>query len=79
MSEITTGSKVTCGMCGKETSVSFVTEREGGTAYDLECLHRNGYCSTCNKLVADVSETIAAVSPHCTTCSGPIDDPDDDE
>lgn len=78
MTSLAQGSAVTCGMCGKETSVKFTTEREGGTAYDLGCQHRNGYCETCKKLVRDVSETIYEVKPHCTTCSGPLP-VDDDE
>jgi hypothetical protein len=77
MNTITQGSAVACGICGKDTKVSFVTEREGGQAFDLECFHRNGYCETCDKLVPDTSETIYAVKPHCPTCSGPIDEPEE--
>ena len=47
------GSAVTCGICGKETTVTFVGDREGGKSYDLECRHRNAMCPNCNVLVRD--------------------------
>ena len=73
MNTIDVGSAVTCGICGKSTTVSFTTEREGGTAYDLGCFHRNGYCEACDKLVRDISESIQEVKPHCTECMGELD------
>ena len=69
MSATDVGSNVTCGICNKETTVHFVTEREGGNAYDLNCMHRNAVCPTCNVLVRDDSETILAVKPLCRTCN----------
>ena len=69
MDSITTGSSVTCGICNKETKVRFVSEREGVSAYDLECFHRNAHCDTCGKLVRDASESIHEVVAACRDCS----------
>ena len=63
------GNPVTCGICMRETAVHFVTEREGGMAYDLDCKHRNAVCPNCDVLVKDDSDTILAVKPLCRTCS----------
>jgi len=63
------GSNVMCGICGKETTVQFVTEREGGTAYDLVCMHRNTVCPTCDILVRDDSDSIQKVEPLCKNCN----------
>lgn len=74
------GSNATCGICGKETTVIFASEREGGTSYDLECRHRNALCPNCNVLVRDDSDAIAKVVPLCKTCNPEaFDDDDDDE
>ena len=56
MISLTEGSAVTCGICNRETTVKFATERIGGTAYDLNCQHRNAYCEKCDILVADRSD-----------------------
>jgi hypothetical protein len=74
MDSIDVGSSVECGICRKPTTVQFITDREGGKAYDLMCFHRNGYCETCGTLVRDVSESIHEVKPHCSTCMGEIED-----
>lgn len=80
METITTGSAVECGVCGKKTIVSFVTDRQGTDAYDLACLHRNAVCPTCGKLVKDDSESIFEVHPVCRTCNPEAyADGDDDE
>lgn len=64
-----TGSSVTCAICNRETEVMFTTEREGGTAYDLNCLHRNAICPNCNALVRDDSDTIGKIVPLCRACN----------
>jgi len=69
MSELDVGSSVTCGICSRETTIQFVTEREGGMAYDLNCMHRNAMCPACDVLVRDDSETILIVQPLCNTCN----------
>ena len=69
MSSLEVGSNVTCGICNKETSVQFVTEREGGSAYDLNCMHRNAVCPTCDVLVRDDSDSILKVEPLCRNCN----------
>ena len=69
MSALDVGTNVTCGICSKETTIQFVTEREGGNAYDLNCMHRNTMCPTCDVLVRDDSDTILAVQPLCKTCN----------
>ena len=81
MAEITEGTAVTCGMCGKSTTVQFVTDRQGTPAYDLHCYHRNAVCSSCGKLVKDASEDIREVVPACRDCNPEMfeDDDDDDE
>lgn len=71
------GSAVSCGICGKETTVSFITDRQGTAGYDLACQHRNAYCEKCDKLVRDVSEVIQEVKPHCDTCDGSYYDDDE--
>ena len=78
MEEIKQGDKVTCGICGKETEVTIVTEREGVKAYDLKCWHRNAHCPKCGALVRDASETVQEVHPHCEKCDGPYYDDDAD-
>lgn len=80
MSEITEGAAVTCGMCGKSTTVQFVTDRQGTQAYDLMCYHRNAVCPSCGKLVKDASEDIREVVPACRDCSPEMfaDDEDDE-
>jgi len=81
MADIKEGTAVTCGMCGKETSVQFVTDRQGTAAYDLKCFHRNAVCPSCGKLVKDASETISEVVPACRDCNPEMfedDDEDDD-
>jgi len=79
MSALDIGSNVTCGICSKETTVHFVTEREGGNAYDLNCMHRNAMCPTCNVLVRDDSDTILAVQPLCKTCNPEAFTDEDDD
>jgi hypothetical protein len=69
MEGIDVGSSITCGICEKETKVQFITEREGGTAYDLECMHRNAVCPTCDTFVRDDSDTVQKVEPLCRTCN----------
>ena len=76
---IETGSSVTCGMCGKDTKVMFVAEREGGMSYDLECRHRNAMCPNCEVLVKDDSDTIPKVVPLCKVCNPEAFIEDDDE
>jgi len=82
MSTIVEGSAVTCGMCGKETEVHFVTDRAGTPAYDLKCYHRNAICPSCGKLVKDASEDVREVVPACRDCNPEMfvyDDDDDEE
>ncbi len=62
------GSAVTCGLCGKETTVLFITERTGGKSYDLKCFHRNAICPSCGELARDTSETLDVVQPLCGVC-----------
>ena len=77
MISLTTGSHAKCGICKRDTTIKFTTERIGGTAYDLGCQHRNGYCSTCDILVPDRSETILEIVPRCPNCSP--EDPEPEE
>lgn len=77
MSALEVGSNVTCGICSKETTIQFVTERDGGNAYDLNCMHRNAICPTCDTLVRDDSDTITAVQPLCRTCNPEAFDDDE--
>lgn len=79
MNSIAAGSAVTCGYCGKETKVSFVTDRQGIPAYDLDCFHRNAFCETCGKLVKDASDSLHEVVVACRTCSPEMFDDDEDE
>jgi len=81
METLAVGSRTACGICGKETAVQFITEREGGTAYDLECMHRNAVCPTCDILVRDDSDSIAKVEPLCKNCNPEafVEEDDDDE
>ena len=81
MSALDVGSNVTCGICSKETTIQFVTEREGGNAYDLNCMHRNAMCPTCEVLVRDDSDSIQKVEPLCQTCDPEafVEDEDDEE
>lgn len=78
MAELIEGQAVKCGMCGRDTTIQFVTEREGGKAYDLGCMHRNTVCPKCDVLVKDDSETILSVKPLCRTCN-PEEFEDDDD
>ena len=78
MSALDVGSNVTCGICSKETTVQFVTEREGGNAYDLNCMHRNAVCPTCDVLVRDDSDTILSVEPLCRVCNPEAFEDDED-
>lgn len=73
------GSAVTCGYCGKQTKVSFITDRQGTPAYDLECYHRNAYCETCGTLVKDASENIHEVVQACKTCNPEMFEAEDDD
>ncbi|MEO8648459.1 MAG: hypothetical protein ABI539_04765 [Acidobacteriota bacterium] len=68
MTQITEGSAVKCSICGKDTTVSFITDRQGKPAYDLGCYHRNAYCDACQMLVPDVSEAIQEVQAKCPVC-----------
>lgn len=79
MSSLEVGSKVTCGICGKDTEVTLISERHGIPAYDLKCWHRNAICPTCGELARDKSETVQEVHPHCEKCDGPFYDDDDEE
>jgi len=80
MTEITQGAAVKCGICGKETTVQFITDRQGTPAYDLMCFHRNAVCSKCGNLVKDASEDIHTVVPACRDCNPEMfADEDDDE
>src|SRR5436190_23697919 len=67
MSELDVGTNVTCGICGRETKVQFITDREGGKAFDLDCMHRNAICPTCNALVRDDSDQVQKIEPLYTT------------
>lgn len=71
------GDSATCGICGKETTVTIVTERNGIQAFDLKCWHRNAECPSCGKLVRDASEVVQEVVPHCDDCDGPFHDDDE--
>ena len=73
-----TGSAVTCGICGRETTVMFTAEREGGLSYDLTCRHRNALCPNCNKLVRDDSDAIGKIEPLCRTCNPEAFENDDE-
>ncbi|MEP7077280.1 MAG: hypothetical protein ABI878_15855 [Acidobacteriota bacterium] len=79
MISLTEGSKVSCGICKRETNIKFTTERTGGTAYDLACQHRNGYCETCDMLVPDRSETIWEVTPRCPNCNPEEAEPEEED
>jgi len=79
MISLTEGSPAKCGICKRETKISFTTERVGGIAYDLACQHRNGYCETCDMLVPDRSEVIQEVVPRCPNCDPEEPDLDDEE
>lgn len=79
MKELEVNDAVVCGMCTRETTVQFVTDREGGKAYDLGCMHRNAVCPNCEVLVKDDSETILSVKPSCRTCNPEDFEDDDDE
>lgn len=79
MESIDVGSTVTCGMCMKETTVQFVTDRVGGKGFDLGCMHRNAVCETCQILVKDGSEDILEVVPVCRACNPEAFVYDDDD
>lgn len=80
MANLEIGSAAVCGICGKDTTVTQISEREGTLAYDLNCWHRNAFCPECGKLVRDASDTVQKVVPHCEDCNGPYytDDEDDE-
>lgn len=78
MDELKEGSAVTCGICNRETTVKFITDREGKAAYDLNCQHRNTACDTCGAMVRDASDDIFKVSAHCEKCDGPYYTDDDE-
>ncbi len=78
MKEYKEGDAVACGMCRRDTTVTIVTEREGGTAYDLKCWHRNAICPTCGDLARDKSEVVQKIEPHCDKCDGPFYDDEDE-
>jgi len=69
MSELDVGTNVTCGICGRETKVQFITDREGGKAFDLDCMHRNAICPTCGTLVRDDSDQVQKIEPLCKSCN----------
>ena len=77
MDPLEVGSSATCGICGRETKVQFVTDREGGKAFDLDCMHRNAICPNCNVLVRDDSDSIQQVKPLCKTCNPEAFDDED--
>lgn len=79
MNSITANSAVTCANCGKQTTVSFVTDRQGTLAYDLACYHRNAFCPTCQKLVPDISESIHEVRAACPTCNPELVEKEEDD
>ena len=80
MENLKDGTAVTCGICGKQTSVHFVTDRNGTPAYDLQCYHRNAVCPNCGKLVKDASDDIHQVVPACRDCNPELfEDNEDDE
>ena len=80
MENLKDGTAVTCGICGKQTSVHFVTDRNGTPAYDLQCYHRNAFCPNCGKLVKDASDDIHQVVPACRDCNPEMfEDNEDDE
>jgi len=70
MEEIKEGTAVKCGICNRDTTVKFVTDREGKMAYDLNCQHRNTMCEKCGNMVRDASDDIQKVSAHCEDCDG---------
>jgi len=79
MENLKEGSAVTCGMCGKQTSVHFVTDRDGTPAYDLLCYHRNAICPNCGKLVKDASDDVHQVVPACRDCNPEMFQYDEDD
>jgi hypothetical protein len=56
-----------------------VTDRDGGRAYDLGCMHRKAVCPTCGKLAKDDSDSILSIKPSCRTCNPEDFEDDDDE
>jgi len=79
MESFDVGSTVTCGICQRETTVQFVTDREGGKAFDLKCMHRNAICPTCGALAKDDSDHILTIKPVCRKCDPQEFEDDDDE
>ena len=79
METLKEGSAATCGICGKQTTVQFTTDRKGTTAYDLKCFHRNAICPICGKLVKDASEDIHDVVPACRDCNPEMFEDDDED
>lgn len=63
------GANVICGICGRETTVLFVSERIGGKSFDLGCRHRNAICRQCGSLVRDDSDRLDTVLPLCRQCN----------
>lgn len=78
MGQFDAGSAVKCGICGRDTTVLFATEREGGLSYDLACRHRNAECPVCNVLVRDDSDSLEKVAPLCRTCDPEAFDDDEE-
>lgn len=78
MANLEIGSAVVCGICKKDTTVTQISEREGTTAYDLKCWHRNAICPKCGEMARDASDTVQQVVPHCEKCDGPFYEDDDD-
>ena len=76
---IEAGAAVTCGICGRETTVLFTTERDGGTAFDLACRHRNAICPNCNVLVRDDSDELEKIVPQCRKCNPEAFGDEDDD
>ena len=78
MTDIKEGSSVKCAFCKKDTTVQFVSDYSGTTAYNLACLHRNALCPACGQMAKDVSDTISTVEKHCVNCDPAIEDDDED-
>jgi hypothetical protein len=74
MSVIKDGSIVNCAFCKKDVAVQYMAEYEGIRVYNLACFHRNTFCTNCNQMAKDVSETISKVEKHCVNCDPPLED-----
>jgi hypothetical protein len=77
MISLTDGSAVKCGICKRDTTIKFTTERIGGIGYDLGCQHRNAYCATCDIMVPDRSDDFHEVVARCPNCNPEEDDDDE--